>query len=267
MTSLVLLGGGRMGGAMLAGWVERGWSGASITVVEPDCERGQLLHAAHGVKVANHCDLIEHQPDILVVAIKPQTMADALPTCKRFVTDHTLVLSIAAGTLIRTFEHAFGPDVPVVRAMPNTPAAIGEGITVLCANSIVTLEQSKAAEGLLAAVGDVAWVEDEELMHLVTAVSGSGPAYVFYFVEALTAAGVAKGLSRELASKLARKTVIGAAKLMDNRPDDVAALRQQVTSPGGTTEAALQILMGEKGLEPVVGEAVGAAVVRSRALG
>jgi pyrroline-5-carboxylate reductase len=177
------------------------------------------------------------------------------------------VLSIAAGKAIATFEAIFGASTPIVRAMPNTPAAVGRGATVLCANQRVDAGRRAEAEALMAAVGTTDWVEDEDLLHAVTAMSGGGPAYVFLLIETLAAAGARLGLPADLAMRLARTTVIGSGELARQSPAPAGQLRADVTSPGGTTQAALAVLMGERGLQPLIDEALAAAARRSRELG
>jgi pyrroline-5-carboxylate reductase len=178
----------------------------------------------------------------------------------------TLALSIMAGRTLGNLQAALAPGTAIVRAMPNTPAAIGRGITVACPNAQVTARQRKQATGLLAAIGSVEWVKDERLIDAVTAVSGSGPAYVFLLAEAMAQAGCAAGLPAALATKLARETVAGAGELLHRSPLDAATLRQNVTSPGGTTAAALEVLMGPAGFEALLTEAIAAATRRSREL-
>jgi pyrroline-5-carboxylate reductase len=266
---LVLVGGGKMGGALLEGWLRVGLPAGEAWVVEPSPERREALAAAHGVHVAAHPGGIVGMttPRTLVVAVKPQMLDAAIPAYRACMSPSTLVLSIAAGKTIATFESAFGAGTPVVRAMPNTPAAVGRGATVLCANAHVDAAMHAEAEALLAAVGETAWVEDEDLLHAVTAMSGGGPAYVFLLIEALASAGAKLGLPPDLAMRLARATVIGSGELARQSPSPAAQLRTDVTSPGGTTQAALGVLMGELGLQSLIDEALVAAAKRSRELG
>jgi pyrroline-5-carboxylate reductase len=264
---LLLIGCGKMGGALLAGWLERGLAAAGTFVVEPfDAAHGPF--AAKGV--ACHGDLNEldaaHEPAVVVFAVKPQQMAAMLPAYRRFVRPGTVFLSIAAGRTIGFFEGHLGREAAIVRAMPNTPAAIGRGISVLCANECVTAGQRETCSDLMQAAGMVAWVEDEGLLDPVTAVSGSGPAYVFLLAETLAEAGVAAGLPEDLAMRLARETVAGAGELLHRSTDAAATLRRNVTSPGGTTEAALEVLMAEDGLRALMTRAVAAANRRSKEL-
>ena len=209
----------------------------------------------------------DYAPRVVVFAVKPQVMADVVPPYRCFAGPQTVFLSIAAGKAIGFFEAHLGADIVMVRAMPNTPAAIGRGVTVLFANAKAAQADRLLAENLMAAAGDVAWIEDEALMDAVTAVSGSGPAYVFYMIECLAAAGVAAGLPVELSAHLARATVEGSAALSHQEGSSPETLRQNVTSPGGTTAAALAVLMDDaKGLQDVMSRAVDAAAQRSREL-
>ena len=266
---LVLVGGGKMGGALLAGWLRAGLTPGEAWVVEPDPDRRKALAETHGVHVTAHPGGIVGMttPRTLVVAVKPQMLDAAIPAYRACMGPRTLVLSIAAGKAIATFEAVFGAGTPVVRAMPNTPAAVGRGATVLCANAHADASVRADAEALLAAVGETAWVEDEELMHAVTAMSGGGPAYVFLLIEALATAGAKLGLPEDLAMRLSRATVIGSGELARQSPSPAAQLRIDVTSPGGTTQAALKVLMGGQGLQPLVDAALTAAAARSRELG
>ena len=203
-----------------------------------------------------------------VIAVKPQMMAEALPQATRFGGGGTLVVSVAAGTKMTAYEAAFGPGTPVVRTMPNTPAAIGRGITAICGNGAATAAHLALAESLLSAVGQVVRLEGEQQMDAVTAVSGSGPAYVFHLIETLAAAGVAEGLPPDMAMKLAKATVAGAGALAEEAAEDPAQLRVNVTSPGGTTAAALSVLMDEtRGFPALLKEAVHKAAERGRELG
>ncbi len=265
---LLLIGGGKMGGALLEGWLARGLPAAAAHVVEPDAERRAAL--AEFGPIHLHATVAEVpaalEPAALVLAVKPQVMDAVLAECRAVAGRSGFLLSIAAGKEIAGFERAFGGERPIVRAMPNTPAAVGRGMTVLCANAACGEAERAGAEALMAAVGEVAWIEDEELMHAVTAVSGSGPAYVFLLAEAMAAAGARLGLAPELAERLARQTVSGAGELLYRSPMPAAELRRAVTSPGGTTEAALRVLMRPGGLEELLAAAVAAAEQRSREL-
>jgi pyrroline-5-carboxylate reductase len=265
LPALLLVGCGKMGGALLSGWLERGLAGRYL-VIEPGPGGGayaarpgvELLASAEGLAA-------DVRPAVIVLAVKPQIMAEVLPAYRRYAAD-ALFLSIAAGKTLRFFARSLGEHAAVVRAMPNTPAAIGRGIAVACASPAVTPAQRGVAERLLGAVGEVGWVADEALIDAVTAVSGSGPAYVFLLIECLAKAGVAAGLPAELAERLARATVAGAGELARLSPESAATLRENVTSPGGTTRAALDVLMAADGLEPLLKRAVLAAAKRSREL-
>jgi pyrroline-5-carboxylate reductase len=232
-----------------------------VVVIEPFPSPDIGALAALGIKLNPPA---ARAADTLVVAVKPQMFRDAGATLKSLVSDSTLVVSIMAGTTIAVLQEVCGGAV--VRAMPNTPAAIGRGITVAVADRHVSAAQRAVADALLRATGSVEWVEDEGLMDAVTAVSGSGPAYVFLLAEELARAGVAAGLPEQLATKLARETVAGAGELLHRSELASATLRQNVTSPGGTTAAALNVLMGEGGLEQLMTRAVAAATARSKEL-
>ncbi|MFN3744739.1 MAG: pyrroline-5-carboxylate reductase [Hyphomicrobiaceae bacterium] len=264
---LVLAGAGNMGGAMLAGWLKRGLSPMQIIVQDPGPPPATAeLLTKHGIRTVHAVDSLPAPPSVLLMAVKPQVMDEVFPPLARLVGPGTVVLSIAAGRTIASFEKHLPAGAAVVRSIPNTPAAVGRGITVAAANAHVTDRHRRTVTELLSAVGEVAWVDDEALIDPVTAVSGSGPAYVFYLVEALAAAGVAAGLKADLAMQLARATVSGAGELLHQSPLDAATLRQNVTSPNGTTYAALQVLMAKDGLEALMTAAVAAATRRSREL-
>ena len=265
MTRILLVGCGKMGSALLSGWLDRGVAPADVVVVEPG--EAAAAFTACGVTVAATADAIPpaFRPEVVVLAVKPQVTATALPPYARY--GEAVFLSIAAGKTLGFFGELFGADAAVVRAMPNTPAAVRRGITVCVANPRVDAARRAACQTLLETVGEVAWVEDEGLMDAVTAVSGSGPAYVFLLAEVLAAAGTAAGLPAELADRLARATVAGSGELLHRAPDSAAQLRVNVTSPGGTTAAALAVLMAEgAGLAPLMAEAVAAATRRGREL-
>ena len=267
LTRLVLIGCGKMGGAMLRGWLSRGLQPAGALVVEPsEAALGDV--AAPGLRrVASAAALPpDFTPDVVVLAVKPQMMDDAIPAYRRFAQPGTLFLSIAAGKTIRYFQRRLGAASAIVRAMPNTPAAIGRGISVAVASKSVTPTQRSLADSLLAACGEVAWIEDEALIDPVTALSGGGPAYVFLLMETLAEAGRKAGLPAELAMRLARTTVSGAGELARLSPDSAAELRRNVTSPKGTTFEALNILMAPDGLQPLFDRAIAAATRRSRQL-
>lgn len=260
--TLVLVGAGKMGGAMLEGWLALGLDPAKIAVIEPKPSGEIAALAARGVRL-NPASL--NDASVIVIAIKPQDAAAVVPTLKPLARANTVAVSIMAGPKIDFLQGALG-DLAVVRAMPNTPAAIGRGITVAVPNARVSQDQRTLADTLLRAVGAVEWVGDEALIDAVTAVSGSGPAYVFLLAESLARAGAAAGLPADLAARLARATVSGAGELLHRLPLDAAALRQNVTSAGGTTAAALSVLMAENGLDPLMEKAVAAATKRSREL-
>ena len=265
--SVLLIGCGNMGYAMLQGWLESGLPATQIHVVEPDealrNRAGSLGVHATGAAADLPAALA---PAIVVVAVKPQVIGDVLPAYRRFADAGSTILSIAAGTLVSTFEQIFGADTAVIRCMPNTPAAIGKGMMVCFANGRVSNEVRAFSHDLLASSGKVAFVDDEALMDAVTGVSGSGPAYVFHFIECLTEAGIAAGLPAELAAELALQTVCGSALLAASSEDGPAELRAKVTSPNGTTAAALDVLMGGNRLQELLKEAVMAATRRSREL-
>ncbi len=269
---LLLVGGGRMGEALLGGWLRRGLEPGSAFVIEPNGERAGALAASGVTVVASAAGLPrDFRARILVLAVKPQVMADVLPALPGHLAPGGLVLSIAAGKPLALFEATFGATAPVVRVMPNTPAAIGRGISALFANRATDAASRALAERLMRAVGEALWLGDEEEMHAVTALSGGGPAYVCLLVEALAAAGERLGLAPDLAMRLARTTVAGSGALLEASDATPAALREAVTSPGGTTRAALDVLMpaAEKdgpGLTALVGEALVAAAERSRQL-
>lgn len=264
-----LVGGGKMGAALARGWLAAGLPAGELEIVEPDPERRAALAALGPVRLVAAAEGCARDavPRALVLAVKPQTMPAVLPLWRERIGAETLVVSIAAGIALATLEAAFAPGTAIVRAMPNTPAAIGRGASVLIANPAAGLATRELAEALLAAVGEVHWIEDEELMHLVTALSGSGPAYVFYLVEALAEAASRLGLPAPLAQRLARSTVAGAGELLRQSPAEPAQLRAEVTSPGGTTAAALAVLMAEDGWPRSVRAALEAAARRSRELG
>ncbi len=259
---LLLLGCGKMGSALLAGWLEAGLPAASVWVIEPnptDWLRGTGVHLNHGVPPA---------PAVALLAVKPQMMGTALPALQALGNGTTLFVSIAAGTTIATFEAALGDRTPIVRTMPNTPAMVGRGITAICGNDHATADHLALARDLMAAVGQVVMLEGEHQIDAVTAVSGSGPAYVFHLIEAMAAAGGAQGLPAEVSMQLARATVCGAGELAHRSADSAEQLRINVTSPGGTTAAALAVLMDpEAGFPALLGRAVKAAADRGRELG
>jgi pyrroline-5-carboxylate reductase len=261
--TIVLAGAGKMGGAMLSGWLAQGLDARRVVAIEPHPSDEIRALITKGVRL-NPSPKDVGAVATLVVALKPQSFREAGPDLKPFAGPATLVVSIMAGTTIASIEAVCGGSV--VRAMPNTPAAIGRGITVAVAAKNVSSAQRAVADALLRATGSVEWVDDESLMDAVTAVSGSGPAYVFLLAEELARAGIEAGLSAELATRLARETVAGSGELLHRSDLSSATLRQNVTSPGGTTAAALEVLMGKDGMQPLLTRAVAAATRRSKEL-
>lgn len=263
---ILLVGAGNMGSALLKGWLARGLAPESLTVVEASAAARQSV-AAFGVRTLERIDA-GSRAALVVLAIKPQQLDAVLAQCLPLAARQPLFLSIVAGKRLDNYRRVLGPDVPLVRAMPNTPAAIGSGMTVLCADPRVTAAQRAACDALMGAVGATAWVEAEDAMDAVTAISGSGPAYVFLLIEALTEAAVRAGLEAPLARRLALETVAGSGQYARASELDAAELRRRVTSPGGTTEAALGVLLAPQGgLVDLIARAVQAAVGRSRELG
>jgi pyrroline-5-carboxylate reductase len=262
--TLVLVGAGKMGSAMLDGWLARGLDPKKIIVIEPEPVKAVKALARRGLKL-NPKDKVG-VASAIVIAVKPQSAPEALPPLARYIDKATLVLSIMAGRTIGFLEKSLPGGTAIVRAMPNTPAAIGRGISVAVANAKISKRQRKQASDLLAAIGKVEWVPDEALMDAVTALSGSGPAYIFLLAECMARAGVTAGLPPELATRLARETVAGSAELLHRSDLDAATLRQNVTSPGGTTAAALEVLMGPGGFDQLLTQAIAAATQRSRDL-
>jgi pyrroline-5-carboxylate reductase len=263
--SLVLVGCGKMGTAMLRGWLAADIADRFLVVepagIPPELDLNTVVAGFRKVE-----DLPgEVTPDGVVFAVKPQIVDAVLPSYRSWACAGALSLSIVAGKTIAGLARHLGP-APIVRTMPNTPAAIGRAITIACANEHVTSRQRRLCERLLAAIGESAWVEDEALLDAVTAVSGSGPAYVFLLIEALAQAGEAEGLPPDLALRLARSTVAGSGELARLSEETPTRLRENVTSPGGTTRAALDVLMAKDGLEPLIKRAVAAAAARSREL-
>ena len=264
---ILLIGAGRMGAALARGWIAEG-RGPDLTVIEPEAhpalkkalkKAGAKLNPVAGDIVA---------PKAVVLAVKPQKLEGVARDAARFGTARPVFISIAAGVALKRLSAWLGPKAAIVRAMPNLPAAIGAGASVAAANDHVSRPQKKLAGALLEAAGALDWLDDESPIDAVTAVSGSGPAYVFLLAEAMTAAGVAAGLKPALAARLARNTVAGSGALLNAWPERGAeALRRDVTSPGGTTEAALKVLMAADGLKPLVTRAVKAAKARARELG
>lgn len=267
ISSLVLVGAGKMGGAMLEGWLRGGLAGSAVTVIDPQAgDEITALAKSHELTLNPELEKIS-APQLVVIAIKPQMMAAVLPSFAGIAAQGSTFISVAAGQTIADMERNLGGPAQIVRVMPNTPAAVGAGISVLVANDATPDDMRGHAETLMRAVGMVRWIDDEALMDAVTAVSGSGPAYVFHLVEAMAAAGVAAGLAPELSMDLARQTVIGGGALMAASLLPAATLRENVTSPAGTTAAALDVLMADDGLPPLMVRAVAAAKKRGQELG
>jgi pyrroline-5-carboxylate reductase len=262
---IVLIGAGNMGGAMAMGWVKSGIAGDQIIAADPNPPEAMKLRLGEaGIRFAASA------PEgvtaaVIFVAVKPQVMDQVLPAYKSLIGEDTIVVSIAAGKTLAFLETHLG-SAPMVRAMPNTPAMIGRGVTGAFANGRVTDAQRALVHALLEVSGPVEWVETEALIDAVTAVSGSGPAYVFYLAECMAEAGRKLGLPADLAMRLARATVSGAGELLHQSPDEAAQLRKNVTSPGGTTAAALAVLMADDGMQPIFDSAVKAARDRAEEL-
>lgn len=263
--TIVLLGAGNMGGAMLAGWLKNGIDGKSILILDPRVsDRMAAMAAEHGVRIAATAPE-GLTASVIFLAVKPQIMEAALPPIKSLVGPDTVVVSIAAGKTL-SFLTSFLGDAAYVRAMPNTPAMVGRGVTGAYANDKVTAAQRDRVEALLKVSGPVEWVASEADIDAVTALSGSGPAYVFYLVECMAEAGRKLGLPADLAMRLARETVSGAGELLHQSPEDASQLRTNVTSPGGTTAAALSVLMAEDAMQPLFDAALAAARKRAEEL-
>jgi pyrroline-5-carboxylate reductase len=263
MGKLLLVGCGKMGGAMLDGWLARGLAVADVVVAEP---AEAIRPKKPGLRAVASSSEVSETPEIVVLAVKPQSMDAVLPDLKRFADKGAVFLSIAAGKTLGYFAGHLGKGAKVVRSMPNTPAAVRQGISVATAASGVSAAEKKRCHELLEAVGQVLWVDDEALMDPVTALSGSGPAYVFLLVEAMAAAGAKLGLTPDMAMQLARATVSGSGELLKQSTEPAAQLRINVTSPGGTTAEALKILMATDGIQPVFDKALAAASRRSKEL-
>ncbi len=264
-SGILLVGCGNMGRALVKGWLADGRAINRIHVIDPSPEAAQAARDL-GVRSIESPAVANTPVDIVILAVKPQQLETVLPIYRDLADSGALVLSIAAGKPIEFYEQVLSGTPAIVRGMPNTPAAIGEGMTVLSANAEVTAEQRTLCESLMAAVGDVAWLEDEALMDVVTAVSGSGPAYIFLLIECLTDAALALGLDRDLAQQLAEKTVSGSGAYALMSDVDATELRRRVASPGGTTEAALGVLMDQDALAELIRKAVRAASERGREL-
>jgi pyrroline-5-carboxylate reductase len=262
--TVALIGAGNMGSALLDGWIGLGLDPARIVVVEPQPAPAIAALAARGL--ALNPDTMSVRPDAIVLAVKPQTAPAVMAQVATLTAPASVVVSIMAGRTLAFLGGALPREAAIVRAMPNTPAAIGRGITVAVPNARVEPAQRRLAHALLAATGAVEWIADEGLMDAVTAVSGSGPAYVFLLAESLAHAGEAAGLPADLSARLARATVAGAGELLHRSPLDASRLRQDVTSPGGTTAAALDVLTASDGIDKLMERAFAAAARRSREL-
>ncbi|QNT70252.1 pyrroline-5-carboxylate reductase [Defluviicoccus vanus] len=264
---IVLVGCGHMGNALLTGWLAASVAADRVTIIEPDTSKAAGLVALAPITVVQRPDgLSLADVDVVVLAVKPQVLDEVAPAYLPFAAAGAVLLSIAAGRTLASLAGALGDAAAIVRAMPNTPAAVGRGMTAACATATVSAAQRGLVDALLSAVGEVVWLDDESLIDAVTAVSGSGPAYVFYLAECLAEAGVAAGLPPSLARQMARATITGAGELMFRAAEPADELRRRVTSPGGTTAAALTALMAQDGLQPLLTEAVRRAAARSREL-
>ncbi|MEP3114715.1 pyrroline-5-carboxylate reductase [Nisaea sp.] len=265
--SLLLLGCGKMGGALLQGWLEKGYAAHGICVIEHSEAATAQFEGIDGVTLVRDIPDVpaDFRPGMIMLALKPQMMDAAAPLA-RYAGPETAFLSIAAGKTIRYFENLLGSEAAIIRSMPNTPAAVGRGITAYVGNEAASQTQMDLAGDLLSAVGEALEVPEEGMLDAVTAVSGSGPAYVFLVIEAMAAAGEKLGLSADLAMRLASATVSGAGELARQSSEPAAQLRQNVTSPGGTTAEALKVLMADDGIGPVFEKALKAAADRSREL-
>jgi len=266
---VVLAGCGNMGFAMLSGWLKSGkLSPAEVFVVEPNAELRERADRLGAATAASAVDLpADIAPTLVIFAVKPQVMREVVAGYRRFAGGGTTFLSVAAGISLAVFEELLGASAAIVRCMPNTPAAIGKGMMVVVSNHNVSDKSKAFVTDLLSASGEVATIDDEKLMDAVTAVSGSGPAYIFHFIEALTVAAEKAGLAADTARLLAMQTVYGAASLAAESREDPGTLRKQVTSPNGTTAAALGVLMGDDRLTRLITQAVEAARLRSIELG
>jgi pyrroline-5-carboxylate reductase len=262
--TILLVGAGKMGSALLEGWLALGIAPDRLAAIEPQPNSNITALAAQGLRL-NPPQRLDHEIAAVVIAVKPQVAPEVMPTLVPFVGAATVVVSIMAGRTLRFLEATL-PRAALVRAMPNTPAAVGRGITVAVPNARVFAAQRDLVHALLSAVGAVEWIDDEVLMDAVTALSGSGPAYVFLLAETMACAGCAVGLPPLLAEALARATVAGSGELLHRSRLDAATLRQNVTSPGGTTAAALDVLMAEAGLQGLMTKAIAAAAKRSNEL-
>ncbi|MGY6587058.1 MAG: pyrroline-5-carboxylate reductase [Wenzhouxiangella sp.] len=264
--SLTFIGGGNMARALIGGALAAGTAPNQITVVDPGDAARTDCQKQFGVRAIERIDTGSAQADVVVLAVKPQVMDSALAALAPLRGADTVVISVAAGVTLKRLAAGLGNDCPLVRAMPNTPALFGAGISGLVASPGCSERQREAANAVLAAAGQCVWLDDEALMDSVTAVSGSGPAYFFRFVEALAEAGERAGLPTDIARQLARQTAVGAGEMLRHSPLEAGELRRQVTSPGGTTQAALEQFERD-GLATIIDKAVSAAVQRGRELG
>ena len=263
---LLLVGAGNMGGALLKGWLAGGLPASGVIVQDPAPPPAMAdVLREHGITAQSRAPA-GGPAAVILLAVKPQIMEEVAGTLAAHAGPGTVVLSVAAGRTIASLGTHFPPLTAIVRSIPNTPASVGRGITAACCNAHVTPAQRALCDGLLRAVGDVVWVEDEGLIDTATAVSGSGPAYVFLLAECLAEAGRAAGLDAELARRLARATVAGAGELLHRSELDAAELRRNVTSPKGTTAAALEVLMAPDAMQAILTRAVAAAKRRAEEL-
>jgi pyrroline-5-carboxylate reductase len=263
LPALLLIGGGKMGSALLAGWREQGLSTAIVVDPSPDAAKlsgpgVQVVGSAHEIPLG-------FTPEAVILAVKPQMAAQALPAYARF-TGHAVFISIMAGKTLHAIGQILGDKAAIIRAMPNTPAAVRQGITVAVAGGHVNEIQHSLADRLLAATGSIAWVTEESLLDPVTAISGGGPAYVFLLTELLEKAALDQGIPPDLARLLARQTIIGSGALLAASAENAADLRIAVTSPGGTTEQALAVLRADDAWPKLIGQAIEAATKRSQQL-
>ena len=259
---LILIGCGKMGSAMLAGWLDSGIPASSIWITDP---QPSAWLSATGVNLNKS---LPNSPAVCIIAVKPQIIFEAVSNLKGYKQSETLFISIAAGITLKQLEQAISSDSKIIRAMPNTPSAVGKGITALIGNSAAKNEHILISKILLEKISEVVELEHEDQMDIVTGLSGSGPAYVFYLIESLTNAGIELGLSKEKALHLAKATVAGSGALAMSSTENPSELRENVTSPNGTTQAGLEILMDKKyGLRPLIKNTVEAAAKRSKELG
>tara|TARA_B100001123_G_C15325876_1_gene1029506 strand:+ start:575 stop:1432 length:858 start_codon:yes stop_codon:yes gene_type:complete len=265
---VLLVGGGKMGSAMLRGWLSKGLATERVRVIEPDTDVAKAIDEDLAVPVLSNIENLasDFTPNVIVLAVKPQGMNTIVSGYAKMAQAGAVTLSIAAGRNVAFLERYLGCNTAVVRTMPNTPAAIGRGITAAYPNKHVSSVQKESCHGLLEAMGEVVWISDEDQIDPVTAISGSGPAYVFLLIECLAAAARKQGLPDEVAAKLALVTVAGAGELALRSEEEASVLRRNVTSPGGTTAAALEVLMSDEGLENLMMRAVQVATDRSRDL-